>query len=74
MNALLTLLLLAAVPQEAETPVAGEPVVEEQAAPVEEPETKLEATTTGYLDTRFTGSHVSLAGLVPATGVPAPKP
>jgi hypothetical protein len=71
MNTLLTLLLLAAVPQEAEAPEAEAPAAQEEAAPVEEPETKLEATTTGYLDTRFTGSHVSPGGLVPATGVPA---
>ena len=71
MNALLTLLLLAAVPQEAEAPVAEEPPAEEQAAPVAEPEARLEATTTGYLDTRFTWAHVSPVGLVPATGVPA---
>src|SRR3712207_1800794 len=71
MNALLTLLLLAAVPQETEAPVAEEPAAEEQAAPVAEPEARLEATTTGYLDTRFTWSHVSPVGLVPASGVPA---
>ncbi|PTL82711.1 hypothetical protein [Vitiosangium sp. GDMCC 1.1324] len=71
MNALLTLLLLATVPQETAAPEAEAPDAQEEAAPEAEPETKLEATTTGYLDTRFTGSHVSSAGLVPTTGVPA---
>jgi hypothetical protein len=71
MNALLTLLLLAAAPQEAQTPVAEEPAVEQEPAAVEAPEAKLEATTTGYLDTRFSWAHVSPVGLVPATGVPA---
>lgn len=81
MNALLTLLLLSAAPQEAEAPVTEEPAAQEaaaqeepaaqEAAPVMEPEAKLEATTTGYLDTRFSWAHVSPVGLVPATGVPA---
>ena len=71
MNALLTLLLLAAVPQEAEAPVTEEPAAQEEAAPVEAPEAKLEATTTGYLDTRFTWAHASPTGVVPSTGVPA---
>ena len=83
MNALLTLLLLSAAPQEAEAPVTEapaareeattreEPTAQEEAAPVVEPEMKLEATTTGYVDSRFSWSHVSPVGLVPATGVPA---
>jgi hypothetical protein len=64
MNALLATLLLAAAPAEgAEPSPASEEV--ETAGPT------LEATTTGYVDTRFTWTHAAPARLMPLIGVPA---
>ncbi|MCI0573248.1 MAG: hypothetical protein L0Y66_21080 [Myxococcaceae bacterium] len=58
-----------------EEQVSSEDVSADEAAPEEseEPpaELKVEATTTGYVDSRFTWQHVAPTGLVPASGIPA---
>jgi hypothetical protein len=66
MHTLLATLLLATAPAEGAEPT---PVPEEvEAASADIP---LEATTTGYVDTRFTWAHAAPAKLMPLVGVPA---